>query len=138
MAASTETKQSKNVKTLIENIESLTVLELSELVKALEDKFGVSAAAQVVASAAPGAGAAASQEAPEEEKTDFNVMLTGFGDKKLQVIKEIRAVTDMGLKEAKSFVEGDLPAAIKEGIPKDEAESIKAKIEAAGATVEIK
>ncbi|MCD6486285.1 MAG: 50S ribosomal protein L7/L12 [Syntrophobacterales bacterium] len=114
-------------------IENMTVLELSELVKELEEKFGVSAAAPVAAVAAAGPAAAA----PAEEKTDFDVMLTGFGDQKIQVIKVARAVTGLGLKEAKDLVEA-APKAVKEGVSKDEAEEIKAKLEAVGASVEIK
>ena len=119
---------------LIEAIKSMTVLELSEMVKALEEEFGVSAAAPVAA-AAPAAGAAPA-EAPEEQ-TQFDVMLTAFGDQKIQVIKVVRALTGLGLKEAKDVVEG-VPSAIKEGITKDEAEEAKKKLEEAGASVEIK
>jgi len=114
-------------------IENMTVLELSELVKELEEKFGVSAAAPVAAASAAGPEAAA----PAEEKTDFDVILTGFGDQKIQVIKVARAVTGLGLKEAKDLVEG-APKAVKEGVSKDEAEEIKAKLEAEGGSVEIK
>ncbi len=128
---------SENVQTIVEQIEKLTVLELAELVKTLEDKFGVSAAAPVAVAAAPAAGAAA-EAAPQEEKTEFSVLLTGIGDKKLQVIKEVRAIAGLGLKEAKEFVEGDLPKPVKENIPKAEAEEIKAKLESVGASVEIK
>jgi len=119
---------------LIEAIKSMTVLELSEMVKALEEEFGVSAAAPVAA-AAPAAGAAPA-EAPEEQ-TQFDVMLTAFGDQKIQVIKVVRALTGLGLKEAKDVVEG-VPSAIKESVTKDEAEEAKAKLEEAGASVEIK
>jgi large subunit ribosomal protein L7/L12 len=119
---------------LIEAIKSMTVLELSEMVKALEEEFGVSAAAPVAA-AAPAAGAAPA-EAPEEQ-TQFDVMLTAFGDQKIQVIKVVRALTGLGLKEAKDVVEG-VPSAIKEGVTKDEAEEAKKKLEEAGASVEIK
>lgn len=133
---------SPNVQNVVEAVGKLTVLELAELVKALEEKFGVSASMPVavpsmtaVPGVAPGGAAAA---APAEEKTSFSVFLTEVGDKKLQVIKEIRAVIDLGLKEAKDFVEGALPKAIKENIPKEEAEKIKAKLEAVGAKVEIK
>ena len=118
---------------LIEAIKSMTVLELSEMVKALEEEFGVSAAAPVAA--APAAGAAPA-EAPEEQ-TQFDVMLTAFGDQKIQVIKVVRALTGLGLKEAKDVVEG-VPSAIKEGVTKDEAEEAKKKLEEAGASVEIK
>ena len=117
---------------VISFIEKMTILELSEMVKELEEKFGVSAAAPVAVAAAGPA-----QAAPEEEKTEFDVMLTGFGDQKIQVIKVARAVTGLGLKEAKDLVEA-APKAVKEGVSKDEAEEIKAKLEAVGASVEIK
>ncbi|NCC62562.1 50S ribosomal protein L7/L12 [Desulfobulbus propionicus] len=119
---------------VIEFIANMTVLELSELIKELEEKFGVSAAAPVaVAAAAPaeGAGAAA------EEKTEFDVILTSAGSEKIKVIKEVRAITSLGLKEAKELVEG-APSPVKEGVSKDEAAAIKAQIEGAGGTVEIK
>jgi len=120
---------------LIEAIKSMTVLELSEMVKALEEEFGVSAAAPVaVAAAGPAAGAPAEAA---EEKTQFDVMLTAFGDQKIQVIKVVRALTGLGLKEAKDVVEG-VPSAIKEGVTKDEAEEAKKQLEEAGASVEIK
>ena len=119
---------------LIEAIESMSVLELSELVTALEDKFGVSAAAPVAVAAGP---AAAGGEAAAEEKTEFDVVLTSAGDKKIQVIKAVREVTGLGLKEAKALVDG-APGNVKEGAAKDEAEDIKAKLEAAGASVELK
>jgi large subunit ribosomal protein L7/L12 len=113
----------------------MTVLELSALVKELEEKFGVSAAApMMMAAAAPGAAAAA---APVEEQTEFNAILTGFGAEKIQVIKVVRAITGLGLKEAKDLVEG-VPKSIKEGVSKDEAADIKKKIEEVGGTVEIK
>ena len=119
---------------VIQFIENMTVLELSELVKALEDKFGVVAAAP--AAAAPAAAGAAA--APVEEQTEFNVILTGYeADKKIQVIKVVRAITGLGLKEAKDLVEG-VPKPIKEGVSKDEAADIKKKIEEVGGTVEIK
>ncbi len=119
---------------LIEAIESMSVLELSELVSALEDKFGVSAAAPVAVAAGPAAGGEA---AAAEEKTDFDVVLTAAGDKKIQVIKAVREVTGLGLKEAKELVES-APKAVKEGAPKAEAEELKAKLEEAGASVELK
>jgi len=120
---------------LIEAIKSMTVLELSEMVKALEEEFGVSAAAPVaVAAAGPAAGAPAEAA---EEKTQFDVMLTAFGDQKIQVIKVVRSLTGLGLKEAKDVVEG-VPSAIKEGVTKDEAEEAKKQLEEAGASVEIK
>jgi large subunit ribosomal protein L7/L12 len=119
---------------LIEAIKGMTVLELSEMVKALEEAFGVSAAAPVAVAAGPAAGAPA--EAVEEQ-TQFDVMLTAFGDQKIQVIKVVRALTGLGLKEAKDVVEG-VPSAIKEGVTKDEAEDAKKQLEEAGASVEIK
>jgi large subunit ribosomal protein L7/L12 len=120
---------------VIDFISNMTVLELSELIKELEDKFGVSAAAPVAMAAAPAAGGAAAPAA--EEKTEFDVILVTAGDKKIGVIKEVRAITSLGLKEAKDMVEG-APSPIKEGVSKEEAADIKAKIEAAGGTVEIK
>jgi large subunit ribosomal protein L7/L12 len=121
---------------ILESIESMTVMELSQLIKDLESRFGVSAAAApMVAMSAPGGQAAPS--AQEEEQTEFSVILTGVGDKKIQVIKEVRAVTGLGLKEAKDLVEG-IPKPVKSGISKAEAEELKSKLEAAGATVEIK
>jgi large subunit ribosomal protein L7/L12 len=120
---------------VVKFIEGMTVLELSELVKELEEKFGVSAAAPVAVAAVATAGAA--QSAPDEEKTEFDAVLTGFGDQKIQVIKEVRAITGLGLKEAKDLVEG-VPKPIKEGVSKGEAAEIKAKIEKAGGTVEVK
>jgi large subunit ribosomal protein L7/L12 len=129
----TKTKKS-HTETVIEAIESMTVLELSDLVNQLQEKFGVTAAAPVVqAAAGPAAEAAA---APEEEKTEFTVTLKSFGDKKIQVIKEIRAITGLGLKEAKALVDG-VPKPVKEAIGKEEAEKIKNQLEAAGATAEI-
>jgi len=121
---------------VIKFIEGMTVLELSELVKELEAKFGVSAAAPM-AVAAVAAGGAAPAAAVAEEKTEFDVVLTSFGAEKIQVIKEIRAITGLGLKEAKDLVEG-VPKPVKEGIAKAEADEIKKKLEAVGATVEIK
>ena len=120
---------------VIEFIANMTVLELSELVKELEDKFGVTAAAPV-AVAAVGGGAAAAEEA-EAEQTEFDVMLTGVGDKKIQVIKVVRAITGLGLKEAKALVDG-VPGAVKEGVSKEEADDIQKQLEEAGATAEIK
>lgn len=120
---------------ILEAIESMTVLELSELVKALEDKFGVTAAAPVAVAAggaAPGAGAA-----EEEEKSEFDVVIEAAGDKKIQVIKVVREVTGLGLKDAKDLVDA-APKAVKEGVAKAEAEEIKEKLEEAGATVELK
>jgi len=121
---------------VVKFIEGMTVLELSELVKELEEKFGVSAAAPVaMASAAHGGAAPAAAAA--EEKTEFTVILTAYGEQKIQVIKEVRAITGLGLKEAKDLVDG-VPKPVKEGIPKAEAEDIKKKIEASGGSVEIK
>jgi large subunit ribosomal protein L7/L12 len=119
---------------LVEDLSQLTVMEAAELAKALEEAWGVSAAA-AVAVAAPGGGGDAAPAA--EEKTEFDVILTGDGGKKIQVIKEVRAITNLGLTEAKTLVES-APKAIKEGVNKAEAEDIKSKIEAAGGTVEIK
>ncbi len=119
---------------LIEAIETMTVLELSELVSTLEDKFGVSAAAPVAVAAGPAAGGEA---AAAEEQTEFNVILTAVGDKKIQVIKAVREITGLGLKEAKAVVDG-APAPVKEAVSKDEAEDVKGKLEAAGASVEVK
>ena len=118
------------------SIKKLTVVELSELVKDLEDEFGVTAAAPVVAAAAPGAAPASAAEAAEE-KTEFDVVLSSFGDKKIQVIKVVRAQTGLGLKEAKDLVDG-APSTVKEGIPKEEADKVKAELEEAGGTVELK
>ena len=120
---------------LIEQIDKLTVLELSELVKNLEEKYGVSAAAPVAVAAAPGAGGGAA--APAAEQTEFDVILSEIGAEKIKVIKAVREVTSLGLTEAKAFVES-APKAIKTGVTKDEAESIKKKVEEAGAKVDIK
>jgi large subunit ribosomal protein L7/L12 len=120
---------------LIAAIETMSVLELSELVSALEEKFGVSAAAPVAVAAA--AGGDAGGAAAAEEKSDFDVILTAAGDKKIQVIKAVREITGLGLKEAKGLVDG-APKAVKEGIPTAEAEELKAKLEEAGASVELK
>jgi large subunit ribosomal protein L7/L12 len=120
---------------VVKFIEGMTVLELSELVKELEEKFGVSAAAPVAVASAASTSADAAVQA--EEKTEFDVILTGFGDQKIQVIKVVRAITGLGLKEAKDMVEG-IPKPIKEGVSKDEVADIKKKIEEVGGTVEIK
>lgn len=117
---------------IMQAIEEMTVLELSELVKAMEEKFGVSAAAPVAVAAAPAAGAAAA-----EEKTEFDVVLASAGDKKINVIKVVREITGLGLKEAKALVDG-APKAVKEGVSKEDAEALKAKLEEAGASVELK
>jgi large subunit ribosomal protein L7/L12 len=122
-----------NLEKIVEDLSSLTVLEAAELAKLLEEKWGVSAAAAVAVAAAPGAVAAA----PVEEKTEFNVILAAAGEKKIEVIKEVRAVTGLGLKEAKDLVEG-APKAVKEGVGKEEAEKIKAALEKVGAKVELK
>jgi large subunit ribosomal protein L7/L12 len=118
---------------IIEAVKSMTVLELNDLVKALQDEFGVTA----MAMPAMGGGAAAADAAPVEEKTSFDVVLTGFGEKKIQVIKAVRELTNLGLKEAKDLVES-APKPVKEGVMKDEADAAKAKLEEAGASVEIK
>ena len=123
---------SEKIAAMIEEIKALTVLELSELVKAVEEEFGVSAAATAVAVTGPAAAAE-----PVEEKTEFDVVLASFGSSKLGVIKVVREITGLGLKEAKELVEG-APKTLKEGCSKDEAESIKAQLTEAGATVEIK
>jgi large subunit ribosomal protein L7/L12 len=120
---------------LVDDLSSLTVLEAAELAKLLEEKWGVSAAAAVAVAAAPGAGGGAA--APVEEKTEFTVVLAAAGDKKIEVIKEVRALTGLGLKEAKDLVEG-APKPVKEGVAKEEAEKIKATLEKAGAKVELK
>jgi len=121
---------------VVEFISSMSVLELSEFIKELEEKFGVSAAAPVAVAAA-GAAPADAGAAPAEEKTDFDVILAAAGDQKIKVIKEIRAITSLGLKEAKELVES-APQPIKEGVSKDEAEEIKKKIEEVGGSVELK
>jgi large subunit ribosomal protein L7/L12 len=120
---------------VINFIANMSVLELSELVKEMEEKFGVSAAAPVAIAAATLAGDAGA--APVEEKTEFDVILTTSGDKKIQVIKEVRAITGLGLKDAKALVD-EAPKPVKEGVPKEEAEKIKAQLESAGAQVELK
>lgn len=125
-----------NLEKIVEDLSSLTVLEAAELAKLLEEKWGVSAAAAVAVAAGPAAGAAAAA-APVEEKTEFTVVLAVVGDKKIEVIKEVRAVTGLGLKEAKDLVEA-APKPVKEGVTKEEAEKIKAALEKAGAKVELK
>jgi large subunit ribosomal protein L7/L12 len=122
-----------NLEQIVESLSKLTVMEAAQLSKMLEEKWGVSAAAPVVVAAAPGAAAAA----PAEEKTEFTVVLVDGGAQKINVIKEVRAVTNLGLKEAKDLVEG-APKTVKEGLKKAEAEEIKKKLEAAGAKVELK
>ncbi|MGA2486219.1 MAG: 50S ribosomal protein L7/L12 [Roseiarcus sp.] len=123
-----------NLEKIVDELSSLTVLEAAELAKLLEAKWGVSAAAAVAVAAAPGAAAAA---APVEEKTEFTVVLAAIGDKKIEVIKEVRAITSLGLKEAKDLVEG-APKPVKEGVSKEEADKIKAALEKVGAKVELK
>jgi large subunit ribosomal protein L7/L12 len=130
MALSTEDRQN-----IIEQLSSATVLEIADLVKELEEKWGVSAAAPVAVAAVGGAAAGGAAEA--EAKDEFDVVLTGAGDKKIQVIKTVRELTGLGLKEAKDLVEG-APKPVKEGVPKDEAEAAKAKLEEAGGSVELK
>jgi large subunit ribosomal protein L7/L12 len=125
-----------NLDQLVEDLSSLTVLEAAQLSKMLEEKWGVSAAAPVAAAAPAGGGGAAAAE-PVEEKTEFDVILAAAGAQKINVIKEVRALTGLGLKEAKDLVEG-APKPVKEGISKDEAAKVKAQLEGAGATVEIK
>ena len=124
-----------NLEQLVEDLSSLTVLEAAELAKLLEEKWGVTAAAPVAVAAAPGAGGGG--EAAAEEKDEFDVVLSAAGDKKINVIKEVRAITGLGLKEAKDLVEG-APKPVKEGVNKAEAEELKKKLEEAGATVELK
>lgn len=124
-----------NLEKIVEDLSSLTVLEAAELAKLLETKWGVSAAAAVAVAAGPAAGGAAA--APAEEQTEFTVVLASVGDKKIEVIKEVRAVTGLGLKEAKDLVEA-APKPVKEGVSKEEAEKIKAALEKAGAKVEFK
>ena len=122
---------------LVDELSSLTVLEAADLSKMLEEKWGVSAAAPVAVAAAPGAGGGAAAAAPVEEKTEFTVVLAKAGDKKINVIKEIRTITGLGLKEAKDLVEG-APKTVKEGVSKDEAEKIRKVLEENGAAVEVK
>jgi large subunit ribosomal protein L7/L12 len=124
-----------NLEKIVDELSSLTVLEAAELAKLLEGKWGVSAAAAVAVAAAPAGGAAAA--APVEEQTEFTVVLSAIGDKKIEVIKEVRAITALGLKEAKDLVEA-APKPIKEGVGKEEAEKIKAALEKVGAKVELK
>ena len=122
---------------IVDDLSSLTVLEAAELAKLLEEKWGVSAAAPVAVAAAGGAAAGGAAAAPAEEQTEFSVILTAAGDKKINVIKEVRAITNLGLKEAKDLVEA-APKPVKEGVSKDEAAKIKKQLEEAGATVDIK
>lgn len=129
--------ENEKVEGIINTIKELNVLELSQLVKALETEFGVTAAAPVAVAAAPAAGAAATPAAEAEEQTEFTVILQSFGANKINVIKAIREVTNLGLKESKDLVEG-APKSVKENVNKQEAATIKEKLEAAGATVEVK
>ncbi|PIQ88378.1 MAG: 50S ribosomal protein L7/L12 [Candidatus Omnitrophica bacterium CG11_big_fil_rev_8_21_14_0_20_42_13] len=136
--AKTEVKLDQKLEQIIKSVEDLTVLELSDLVKALEDKFGVSAAMPIMAAAPGAAGAGAGTAgAAVEEKTAFSVILTNAGGNKISVIKEVRAATNLGLKEAKDLVDS-APKPVKENLPKAEAEELKKKLEAAGATIELK
>jgi len=128
------TKAKKGVETIVEEIGNLSVVELSELVKTLQDKFGVSAAAPVQVVAQGGAEAG---QAKAEEKTEFDVTMTSCGDKKIQVLKVLRELTGLGLKEAKDMID-NLPKAIKEGVTKEEAQNVKSKLEEVGATIELK
>jgi len=125
-----------NLDQIVETLSSLSVIEAAQLSKLLEEKWGVSAAAPVAVAAAPGAAAGAAA-APAAEQTEFNIILAAAGDKKINVIKEVRAITGLGLKEAKDLVEG-APKAVKEGVNKDEAAKIRKQLEDAGATVEVK
>ena len=134
MTEATETKEfSEKTKGILDQIETMTILEVNELVEGLEEKFGVSAAMPMMAGPMPGAAA----EAAAEEKTDFDAVLTSFGDNKIKVIKAVREITGLGLKEAKDLVEG-VPKPLKEGVPQDDADKVKATIEEAGGVVEIK
>jgi large subunit ribosomal protein L7/L12 len=122
---------------LLDAFKDMTLIELSEFVKRFEDTFGVSAAAPVAVAAAPAAGAGAAEAPAEEEQTEFDVVLTAAGDKKIQVIKEVRSLTSLGLKEAKDLVDG-APKAVLERVPKEQADKAKAQLEGAGASVELK
>jgi large subunit ribosomal protein L7/L12 len=127
-----------DIQKIADDISSLTLLEARDLVKTLEEKLGIKAAAPMAMAAIPGTGAVAGAEAaPAEEKVEFDVILTGFGDKKIQVIKVVRELTSLGLKEAKDLVEG-VPKPVKEGVSKDEAATMKKKLQEAGGTAEIK
>ncbi len=136
MATETKIELTDKMKTIMQSIESMTVLELADLVKALEDKFGVTAAAPM-AVASTGSAGAAGAAAPVEEKTSFTVVLANAGANKIQVIKELRTLTSLGLKEAKDLVDG-APKTVKDGATKEEADKIKKQLEAAGAKVELK
>lgn len=132
-----ETKGNSSIDSIIESIEKLSVLDLAKLIKALEDKFGVSAQAVAAAPMMPMAGGVPAAAEAAEEKTEFDVILSSIGDKKIQVIKVVRAITSLGLKEAKDLVDS-APKPVKEAVSKDEAEDIKKKLEEVGATVEVK
>jgi len=127
----------KKIEKLMQEIEGLTVTELAELVKELKEKFDISAPAFVAGAAAPAAGGAAPAEDEAEEKTEFDVVLSSVGDKKIQVLKELRALTQLGLKEAKEIIDS-VPSTVKEGISKEDADKMKAKLEEVGAKVEVK
>ena len=135
MATATKSKKS-NSDMVMELLEGMTILELADLVKSVEEKFSISASMPVFQASQGALGAGTESETPEEQ-TEFSVILTGFGEKKIQVIKEVRSLTSLGLKEAKDLVEG-FPQPVKEGIPKEEAEKIQTQLTEAGATVEIK
>jgi large subunit ribosomal protein L7/L12 len=136
MSEATETKEySEKTNGILDQIESMTILEVNELVEGIEDRFGVTAAMPMAMGMMPAAGGG--EAAAAEEKTEFDVILTGFGEKKINVIKTVRELTGLGLKEAKDLVEG-VPKALKEGVQKEEADTVKSKIEEAGGTVEIK
>ena len=137
MAEAKAKKKDKTIDELIGSIESMTVLQLSELVKALEEKFGVSAQAMAAAPAAAGTAAGEGQAAEAEEQTEFDVILKAAGDKKIQVIKVVRTITGLGLKEAKGLVDG-APKPVKEKVSSEEAEALKKQLEEAGASIEIK
>ncbi len=136
-AKEAKTEISKKMKDVMDTIESMTVLELADLVKVLEDKFGVQAQAAISMQAAGGAGAGGAQAALAEEKSTFTVVLTSAGSNKIQVIKELRALTNLGLKEAKDLVDG-APKTVKEGATKEEADKIKKQLETAGGKIELK
>lgn len=133
----TEVEMTPKMESLVKEIKEMTVLELSQLVKVLEEEFGVSAQAAVAMPMAGAVAAGGDAAGGAAEKTDFDVVLTAAGDKKIQVIKEVRGITGLGLKEAKDLVDG-APKTIKEGVAKEEAEEMKTKLEAAGATIELK
>jgi large subunit ribosomal protein L7/L12 len=134
MSEATETKErSSEIQGILDQIKNFTMLQVNELVEGLEDEFGVTAAVPMAAAPVAGGGG----DAPAVEKTDFDVVLTGFGEKKIQVIKTVRELTGLGLKEAKDLVEG-VPKPLKEGVNKEEADKVKAAIEAAGGAVEVK